>query len=171
MNKKFYRYGTTIIALMVALASCKFVRYSFTDASIPPEVKTVKVNYIDNKARYINPQLSPRLTDKLRDKIIRQTRLSQTNSDEAHYIISGYISDYSITTSGISATQAATNRLTVSVSLSFRNNLTQKNEDVVVSRSFDFPANISQQQAEAQLTDEMVRNLTDEIFNKIFSNW
>jgi hypothetical protein len=147
------------------------VRYSFTDASIPAEVKTVKVNYIDNKARYINPQLSPRLTDKLRDKIIRQTRLSQTNSDEAHYVISGYISDYAITTSGVSATQAATNRLTVSVTLSFRNNLTQKTEESVVSRSLDFPATLSQQQAEAQLTDEIVRNLTDEIFNKIFSNW
>jgi outer membrane lipopolysaccharide assembly protein LptE/RlpB len=44
-------------------------------------------------------------------------------------------------------------------------------KDVTVSRSFDFPANQSLNQAEAQLLDEMVRNLSDEIFNRIFSDW
>ena len=30
---------------------------------------------------------------------------------------------------------------------------------------------LSLQQAEAQLLDEVVRSLTDDIFNKIFSDW
>ena len=38
--------------------------YSFKDVSIPPEVKTARVNYIENKAPYVNPQLSPQLTDR-----------------------------------------------------------------------------------------------------------
>mgnify|MGYP003347043251 CR=1 FL=1 len=78
------------IALMSLFSSC----YSFKDVSIPPEVKTVKINYIENRARIVNPQLSQRLTDKVRQKIINQTRLTQTNSDEAHYDISGQITDY-----------------------------------------------------------------------------
>jgi hypothetical protein len=38
-------------------------------------------------------------------------------------------------------------------------------------RTFDFDANISLSQAEAGLTTDIVKNLTDDIFNKIFSNW
>jgi hypothetical protein len=146
--------------------------YSFKDVSIPPEVKTARVNYIENKARYINPQLSPQLSEKLRQKINNQTRLTLVQADDAHYDISGYVSDYSVTTSGISQQQAATNRLTVTVTIIFKNNLDPtKNFESPVSRSFEFSANLSLQQAEAQLTETIIQNMTDEIFNKIFSNW
>ena len=150
------------------LSSC----YSFKDVSIPPEVKTVKVNYIDNRARIVNPQLSQRLTDKLRQKIVNQTRLSQTNSDEAHYDISGQITDYYVTTSGISNQQAATNRLNVTVHLVFKNRLDDKKSfEADLTRNFDFSAGLSLSQAENSLTDLIVQNMTDEIFNRIFSNW
>jgi hypothetical protein len=150
------------------LAGC----YSFKDVSIPPEVKTVKINYIDNRARIINPQLSQRLTDKLRQKIVNQTRLSQTNNDDAHYDISGQITDYYVTTSGISNQQAVSNRLNVTVHLVFKNRLDdKKNFEADLTRNFDFSASLSLSQAEASLTDLIVQNLTDEIFNRIFSNW
>jgi hypothetical protein len=150
------------------LSSC----YSFKDVSIPPEVKTVRVQYIENRARIVNPQLSQRLTDKLRQKVINQTRLSQTNSDEAHYDISGQITDYYVTTSGISGGEVASNRLNVTVHLIFKNRLDEKkNFETDLTRNFDFSANQSLTQAEAALTDQIVQNLTDEIFNRIFSNW
>ena len=41
-----------------------------SDVSIPDSIKTVKINFIENKARYVNPRLSPTLTDKLRQKIV-----------------------------------------------------------------------------------------------------
>ena len=84
--------------------------YSFKDVSIPPEVKTVKIGFLENKARYINPQLAPLLTDKLQQKITSQTRLTRTNSDDAHYQISGFISEDDITTAAISGQAVATNR-------------------------------------------------------------
>lgn len=155
------------------LPSC----YSFKDVSIPPEVKTVKVNYFENKARIVNPQLSQKLTDKLRQKVVGQTRLSQTNSDEAHYDISGYINDYSVSTSGITTGangrgQSSTNRLNVSVHLIFKNRLDEtKNFETDLSRNIDFPATQSLSQAEASITDDIIKNLVDEIFNRIFSNW
>src|ERR1044071_2064244 len=92
--------------------------YRFRDVSIPDSVKTVKVNFFENKAPYVNPQLSPRLTDKLRQKIVSQTRLSQTNSDQADWVISGTITSYSFSTSGISQQNVSTNRLTVGVHVS-----------------------------------------------------
>ena len=157
-----------VFFLLVSLISC----YSFKDVTIPPEVKTAKVNYFGNRASYVNPQLSPALTEKLRQKINGQTRLTLIQADDAHYDISGYVSQYMLTTSGISNQQAATNRLIVTVHVVFRNRLDEKaNFEVDLSRNFDFPATLTLQQAEAQKADEIVRNMTDEIFNRIFSNW
>jgi hypothetical protein len=146
--------------------------YSFKDVSIPPEVKTVQILYFDNRARIINPQLSQQLTDRLRQKIINQTRLSQTNNGEADYEISGQITDYYVTTSGISGQQAASNRLNITVHLVFKNRLDEKkNFETDLTRNFDFSASISLNQAEGELTATIVQNMVDEIFNRIFSNW
>lgn len=154
---------------LLLAASCKV--YSFRDVSIPPEVKTVRITAFQNQARYVNPQLASRLTESFQQKIVRQTRLTRTNSEDAHYQIGGYISQYDVTTAGISSQQAATNRLTVGVHITFRNTLTNKTEEYDVSRNFDFPAGLTLTQAESQLQDEILRNMSDEIFNRIFSNW
>ena len=157
-----------IVLCLVSFTSC----YSFKDVSIPPEIKTFRVTYFENRARYINPQLSPQLTDKLRQKISGQTRLTGVQTPDAHYDISGTITGYDVTTSGISQQQAATNRLTVRVKVILKNNLDPtKNFEAEVSRNFDFSANLTLQQAEAQKTEEIIRNMVDEIFNRIFSNW
>jgi hypothetical protein len=146
--------------------------YSFKDVSIPNDVKTARVTFFENKARYVNPQLSPQLTDKVRQKVNNQTRLTLVQSEDADYDIGGYVSDYSITTSAISGQQSATNRLTVTVTIVFRNNKDQtKNFEAPISRSFEFAATMSLQAAEAQKNDEIIQNLSDEIFNRIFSNW
>ncbi len=153
----------------IILPSCGV--YTLRDVSIPPEVKTVKIGLIQNKARYINPQLSPRLTDALQQKISNLTKLTRTNSDDAHYQINGYINSYNVSTSGISNNQAATNRLTAGVHIIFTNTLDNKTQEYDISRDFDFSASLTLQQAEGQLLDQIVKNLTDEIFNRIFSNW
>lgn len=159
------------LLIVTFLSGCGI--YKFKDVSIPPEIKTVRVNYIENRARYINPQLSPRLTDKLRQKIVGQTRLSQTNSDNdnADWDITGFVTEYSFSTSAISNQQVANNRLTVSVHITLNNRKADKITDYDVSRSFEFKGNQSFQQAENALGDEMIRTLTDEIFNRLFSNW
>lgn len=168
INRYVYHFALFLTALGGLQGTCRF---SIKDVSIPPEVKTVRVLYIENKARYINPQLSPKLTDKLRQKIINQTRLSQTNG-EADYEISGYVSDYSVSTSGISRQQVASNNLNVSVHLIFKNRLDdKKNFETDITRNFPFSATKSLTQAESELNDLMVTGLTDEIFNRIFSNW
>ena len=93
-------------------------------------------------------------------------------NDNADYDISGEVRNYAVTTSGISQQQAANNRLIITVHIVFKNRLNDKASfEADVSRNFDFNANLSLQQAEAQKSDEIIRNLTDEIFNRIFSNW
>lgn len=159
-----------LIMTVFNFATCK---YSFKDTSpIPEEVKTFRVNYFENKSRYVNPQLSPQLTEKMKEKVISNTRLRQTNDDNAHYDISGYISEYNVTTSGISANNASTNRLSVSFHLIFKNTLDEKkNFETDLSNNFDFPATQTLEQAQTRLFPEIIKNIVDGIFNKIFSNW
>ena len=158
-------------------SSCNI--YKLRDIYIPDSIKSVKVNFIENRAPYVNPQLSPRLTDKLRQKIVSQTRLSQTNNDNADWEIRGYISNYAFSTTGISSQgggqgnqrNVTTNRLTVSVHIVLNDQKANKTQEYDVSRNFEFSANQSIQQAESTLGDEIIRGLTDDIFNRLFSNW
>ena len=169
-NNSIIVNGLLVIVLMTMICSCGI--YSFKDVSIDyTKIKTIKIGFFDNKARYINPQLSPQLTDKVQQKIVGQTKLTRTNNDDANLQISGYISEYSVSTSSISATQATGNRLTVGIHLIVKNTVENKTDEYDISRNFDFSANLSLQQAEAGIQDEMIRTLTDEIFNRIFSNW
>jgi hypothetical protein len=49
--------------------------------------------------------------------------------------------------------------------------LDNKEQEFDVTRNFDFSANLTLNQAEGQLMDDILRNITDDIFNQIFSNW
>jgi hypothetical protein len=64
------------------------------------------------------------------------------------------------------------------VHLVFKNHLDPTGKKVApadfeadVTRNFDFPASQTITDAEANLIPTVVSNMTDEIFNKLFSNW
>lgn len=163
------------VSLEIMNSGCKF--YSFNQGQIPDSIKTIKINFIENKAQYVNPQLSPQLTDRLRQKILSQTRLTQTNNtSDADYELTGFISTYSVSTVGATNQQSSTNRLTVGAKITLNNRksgpVSGKNpKEINVSRNFDFDATYSLAQAEAALTETIISNLVDEIFNNIFSDW
>lgn len=170
--------GIGIVGLLLLLSfgfsSCG--AYSFSEkGTIPDSVRTVRVNTIENRAPYVNPQLTPNLTDRLRQKITSQTKLTITNGENAHWDISARVDDYSVTTTGVTSAngqqQSSINRLTVRVHVTVNKRIANKVDEYDVTRSFDFSSRQSLQAAEATLLDEMLRNLTDEIFNKLFSEW
>ncbi len=161
---------TVLLFLLVSNSNCGVYRFSEA-GSIPDTIKTVKINFIENRAQYVNPQFSPRLTDKLRQKVVGQTKLTQVNNDNADWVITGFVSEYTFSTSAISGQQAANNRLTVTIHIVKTDNKENDTKEYDVSRSFEFKGNRTFQQAEADLGDEMIRTLTDEIFNRLFSDW
>jgi hypothetical protein len=170
LKSKFVKFILPISLSIMLLSACGI--YSFRDAVIPANIKTIKIGFIENKARYVNPQLAPLLTDKLQQKIMSQTKLTRTNNDDAHYQIFATITNYDPSqTVGVSAQQASTNRLTVTVHVILKKTLENKEQEFDVTRNFDFSANLTLNQAESQLMDDITRNITDDIFNQIFSNW
>jgi hypothetical protein len=169
------RYKRILYPLFLSLLCFGFLAcgvYRFRDVSIDPNLKTVRIGYIENKSRLLIPQLSPQLSERLRQKVSNQTRLTPVQGEDANLDISGFVSETSVTTSGISDQKAASNRLIVAVHVIVKNRLDDtKSFEADVSRNFDFSANLSFEQAQAQLLSSIVQNLSDEIFNRIFSNW
>lgn len=141
------------------------------DSSIPPEIKTIKLGLFENKARYINPQLAPKLNQNLQSKLVSQTGRQPSTRDDADYVINGFINDYTVTTSGISNGQVSSNRLTVAVHVVLQDNKNQKQEEYDVSKSFEFSGTQTITDVENSLTADIVTGLTTEIFNKLFSGW
>ncbi len=164
--------ASTLEVMSVTQAGVARGVYTFRDVSIDySKIKTVKVGFIDNKARYINPQLSPKLTDAIKQKINNYTKLTLVNSDDASYIITGYVNRYDVSLAAISNNQTAANRLTVGAAITVVNTVDNKTDNFTVSKDFDFSANLSLQQAENTLLSDIINQLTDQIFSHIFSNW
>lgn len=169
--KTFISLSIFAVLLAIAFSESSCHIYRFKDVSIPDSVKLVKVNPFQNTATYVNPRLAPQLTDKLKQKIQSQTRIGQTNGDDADWVIDCKVTSYSITTAGISNQQVNTSRLNVGVHIEVKDNHTQKINKYDVTTPFDYSGSLSLQQAEQGLEAQMMRDIPDAIFNRIFSNW
>ncbi len=77
-------FASLVLLATATLTGCSHIAslfglsgtYSFTGASIPDAATTFSVAYIPNNAAEL-PTLSTALTEGLRDRFVRQTRLSQ----------------------------------------------------------------------------------------------
>lgn len=168
-NKLSLWAASCLLILSGYTQSCNV--YSFTGAAI--EGKTINVHFIENKARNIVPSLAASFTEKLRQRILSQTSLSQINSDNTDYDVQGEITDYSVTVASITGTDiSAKNRLTITVSIQFINRKNEKNNfSQSFSRFADFNADQNIQNVENALIATISDQLADDIFNKAFVNW
>lgn len=167
MNKRF------IIAFIaiVSLASCKFP-YSFTGADIPVEAKTFSVKYFQNNASLVQPILSQKLTEKLRDKMLQQTSLSIINS-AGDVAFEGEITNYTLQPVAIQGNETAQlTQLTVTINVRFFNKFyPEKNYESNFTRYQQFASSQSLTSIEDQLLEQIVEELVDDIFNKALVNW
>ena len=157
-----------ITALLVA--SCGI--YSFTGTSIQPDVRTITIPFIENKAQRVNPALSNDLTEAVQEKFRKLTRLEQVDVDGDLELICE-ITGYDVKATAMTADeQAAQNRLTVSVKVEFTN---RKYPEDNVSSSFsayeDFDATQSLDAVESGLCESIIEKLVEDIFNATVAQW
>ncbi|HLG33814.1 MAG TPA: LptE family protein [Bacteroidia bacterium] len=158
-------------AFCLFASGCK-VNYSFTGASVSPDIKTFSVKYFQNNAPIVNPSLSQAFTEKLKDKIISQASLSHTDK-QADLIFEGDITGYSTAPIAIQSNEtAALNRLTISIRVKFTNLKNEKqNFETSFSRYADYSSQENLASVEQQLTTTITDQIVDDIFNKVFINW
>jgi hypothetical protein len=166
------RSAAAALLLSLVLFSGCSMNYSFTGASIPPEVKTINVKFFPNNASLVDPTLSQRLTDALREKFINETNLILVN-EGGDLVLEGSITDYFTQPVSIQDNdQAALNRLTIKLDVVFTNNFDDKMSfDTQFTRFSDYSSDQNLTEVQEPLTDEINTMLVQDIFNKAVINW
>jgi len=163
--------NSLIIGLVLLSQSCG--TYSFSGASIPPEMKTISVQFFENTSALVVPYLSQQFTEGLKDRIRNQSRLSIVRT-EADANFEGRITDYTIRPVAIQGNdRAGLNRVTVNVSVKYTNAL---KPELNFEQSFQAFQEFSLNQGPIQTQEQkllalIIRQLTEDIFNKAFANW
>ena len=162
-----------LFVLLISLTSFNACRYSFTGASISPDVKTVSVDFFRSYAQLAPPVLEQSFTEALREVFVSQTnlRLVQSGGD-LHF--EGKITDYrpgqpiSVGTDQI----ANTERLSITVRVKFINAKEPKNNfDKPFTRFQDYDASKNIQEVEIELIQDINQQLVQSIFDASVSNW
>lgn len=146
--------------------------YSFSGASIPEAAKTFSVAYFPNNAPMVSPTLSTMLTESLKDKFSRQTKL-QLVEEGGDFAFEGEITGYSSTTASVSSDNyAQMNRLTITVRVEFTNVVEPQNS---FTQSFSQFADYDSQQLLTDIQSELDQQIVDQLVTDIFmaaaANW
>jgi len=173
INKNIYfiEFHFLLLLTIITYNSCK-ISYSFTGADIPIEAKTFSVKYFQNNASLVQPMLSQKLTDALKDKMLQQTNLNMINS-EGDISFEGEITNYVLQPVAIQGDETAQlTRLTVTINVRFFNAINpEKNYESRFSRFQNFSSSQNLSAVEDELLDLITEELVDDIFNKALVNW
>lgn len=175
---KGFRKILAMMGVVLSLTTTAFIVhscgiYSFTGTSIQPDVMSVTIPYFEYKALKVNPALSNQLTEALQEKFIRLTRLELVD-EEGDLEVIGAVTGYDVKATAINASeQAAQNRLTVTVKISFVNRKYPEEsfDDKSFSAFADFDAMQQLDAVESTLCEEIVEKLCEDIFNGTVANW
>ncbi len=164
-----------VTLFLIELTSACKVSYSFSGASISPDVKTVSVDFFQNRVQRgstVNPAMGQIFTEALKDRIISQTNLQMVESG-GDVEFSGEITGYKVAPVAITGNETAgLNRFTITVHVKFTNNVDPDQDfDSSFSRYEDYPSTKDFNAVESDLIKKNVQNLTEDIFNKAFVNW
>lgn len=160
-----------VLALAAALLQGCGI-YSFSGTSIQSDVRTVTIDYFDYKALKVNPTLSNDLTEALKDKFKKLTKLEAVEMD-GDLELQGEVTGYEVRAAAVTANEvAAQNRLTVTVNLTFTN---RKYPEDDFEKSFsaysDYDSTHSLDAVEAALCEEIVEKLVEDMFNASVAQW
>ncbi|MRT94744.1 LptE family protein [Ancylomarina sp. 16SWW S1-10-2] len=161
-----------IIIIGVVFTACK-VSYSFTGGTLSSDMKTFSVQYFQNRAPLVNPNLSDQFTEDLKEKFRSRTSLDEIVGGEGHLNFSGEITGYQTKAMDITSNDiAATNRLTITIRVKFTNELAPDNDfDKSFSSFEDFDSNSQLSDVESDLVDTILEKIIDDIYNQSVVNW
>ncbi len=148
------------------------ISITMSGASIPENLNTFSVQYINNRAPLVNPDLATTLTEGLKDRIQNESRLTMVN-EAGDVDFSGDITSYSTKPMAVQADAvSAQTRLTVSVKIRCRNSKDPKKDwEQSFSAYQDYDSENNLADVEADLVTLIVEELTENIFNKAFADW
>ena len=156
---------------LFAVAACT-VSYKFTGTSINYDlIKTIQIDNIANRAPYGWAPMEGMFNNKLQDLYANQTRLKLVKrGGDLH--IAGEITGYDQYNKAISADGMSSQvQLKMTVNIRFSNAKTNESWEKQFSATSQYDASQQLTAVQEKLVKEMVRDLTDQIFNATVADW
>ena len=170
---KHYFVQIVILTAMIGIVSSCRMSYTFRTASIDYDLtKTLFIGHFVNQAPLVYPPLEQRFNEEMQDMFTRNTRL-QLVDQNGDMEIEGEIVSYELTPLAVQEDAfASETRLTMTVRMRFRNNkidVPEREETISANRTF--PSNTVFDAVQDQLTNELITEIVDQIFNATMANW
>ncbi|HRN17088.1 MAG TPA: LptE family protein [Xylanibacter oryzae] len=161
-----------LILSAVLLISCK-VSYKFDGASIDyNKTKTIQINDFPIRSSYVWGPMQNIYNNQLKDVFANHTHLVQVKRN-GDMIIDGEITQYSQRNKSVSSTgQSAQTELSMTVNVRFTNKANHKEDferQFTATSSYENTQSLSSVQEE--LVTQMIKDITDQIFNATVANW
>ena len=159
-------------ALVVALAlvgGC----YSFSGASLPPELDTVAVPPVESRASGGPADLDQRLTDALVERFADRTRLSlEPDEAEADMVVRATVERYTITPAAVTGDEvAALNRVTLGVRVVV---VARESDEELLAQTFTANADYAPAEGlagEADAAARAIEQIAQDAFTAATSDW
>ena len=163
---------TVIACLTVVMAACS-VSYTFNGASIDyTKTKTIQINDFPIRSAYVWGPMANIFNNQLKDQYANHTKLIQVRRN-GDLKLDGEITRYEQRNKAVSAEgYSAQTELSMTVNVRFTNNVNH-NEDF--ERQFTATSTYETTQSlnavQEELVTQMVKEITDQIFNATVANW
>ena len=175
LYRRLKQYGLMLV-LLVALAfplqSCS-VSYTFNGASINyDETKTIQIADFPIRSNYVWGPMASIFNNQLKDQYANHTKLTQVKRN-GDLKVEGEITRYEQRNKSVSAEgSSAQVELSMTVNVRFTNNKKHGDDferSFTASQSYD--SNLSLNAVQEELVTQMVKDITDQIFNATVANW
>ncbi len=166
-----YRVAISCLLLYCVLIACSI--YKFNGASINyTKTKTIQIVDFPIRSTYVWGPMGPMFNNQLREVFANHTRLVQVRRN-GDLKIEGEIVSYTQRNKAVSSEgHSAQTELTMAVNVRFTNNVNHKEDferQFSSSKTYETTQNLNSVQEE--LVTQMVKDLTDQIFNATVANW
>ena len=160
------------LLLPAILWSCK-VTFNTSGGVADSSLETLNVEQFINEAEIVVPYLAQEVTQQIQDRFLNQSKLTLTSGGGADIKLGGSITRYTMLPVAISGNdRAAQNRLTIAIKVKF-DNFVEPNDswEQNFSRFVDFDADEDFSSVEADKINEVLEQITQDIFSKSIGKW
>jgi transcriptional regulator with PAS, ATPase and Fis domain len=177
LYRRLKQYGMALIILpffffSFLLSSCS-VSYKFNGASIDySKTKTIQISDFPIRSSYVWGPMASIFNNQLKDQFANHTKLIQVKRN-GDLKIDGEITKYDQRNKSVSSEgYSAQTELTMTVNVRFTNNVNHAEDfEKQFSASATYETTQSLNAVQEELVTEMVKDITDQIFNATVANW
>ncbi|MBQ4224184.1 MAG: LptE family protein [Prevotella sp.] len=160
------------IAAIACLTACS-VSYKFNGASIDyTKTKTITIADFPIRASYVWGPMQSIFNNELKDIFANHTRLTQVKRN-GDLKIEGEITQYNQRNKSVSSEgYSAQTELSMTVNVRFTNNINHSEDfEKQFTATATYETTQSLNSVQEELVTEMVKSITDQIFNATVANW